>query len=68
MEKIRDLLKGSFWKVDLSKFCLSSVELDFLSNFFDVSFERFIDDMTAEEKAFLILEKKTKFINNPYVN
>ena len=68
MEKVRNLLKGSFWKIDLSRVRLSSVELDFLSCFFDISFDRVIDDMTEEERSFLILKKKTKFIHNPYVN
>ena len=68
MEKVRNLLKGSFWKIDVSRVRLSAVELDFLSCFFNVSFDRVIDDMTEEERAFLILKKKTKFIHNPYVN
>jgi len=68
MERIRNLLKGSFWKIDLARVKLSAVELDFLSNFFDISCDRFIDDLTEEEHIYLILKKKVKYLNNPYVN
>jgi len=68
MEKVRNLLKGNFWILDLSRVRLSSMELDFLSCFFDVSFDHVVDDLSEEERAFIILQKKTKFINNPYVN
>jgi hypothetical protein len=63
MERVRNLLKGNFWKIDLVRFHLTSVELDFLSNFYDVSFDEFIDDLTGEERAFIILQKKQKYIN-----
>ena len=68
MERIRDLLKGSFWKLDLSRVKLSAVEMDFLSNFFDVSVDRVVDALTVEERAYLVLRKKQKYLSNPYVN
>lgn len=68
MEKIRDLLKGNFWILDLARVRLSPNEIDFLSNFYDVIFDQIVDDMTGQERAYMILEKKTKFIKNPYVN
>ena len=68
MERVRNLLKGNFWKIDVSRVRLSSVGLDFLSCFFNISFDRFIDDLTEEERAFIVLEKKPKFIHNSYVN
>jgi len=68
MEKVRDLLKGNFWILDLSKVRFGSVELDFLSYFFDISCDHVVDDLSEEERAFLILQKKTKYIRNPLVN
>jgi hypothetical protein len=68
LERVCELLKGSFWKLDLSRVKLSRLELDFLSNFFDVLFEREVDDLTVEERAYLVLRKKQKFISNPAVN
>jgi len=68
MEKVRDLLKGSYWKLDLSRVKLSRVEVEFLSNFFDITVDRLVDDLTVEERAYLVLKKKAKFIQNPLVN
>lgn len=68
MEKVRGLLKGSFWKIDVSRVRLSSNEIDFLSYFFDISIDQIVDDMTGQERSFLILTKKPKFVSNPYVN
>jgi hypothetical protein len=68
MEKIRDLLKGNFWILDLARVRLSPNEIDFLSNFYDVIFDQIVDDMTGQERPFLILTKKPKFVSNPYVN
>ena len=68
MEKVRELLKGSFWKLDLSKVKLSSLEIDFLSIFYDVLFEQVVDDMTGQEQSFLVLKKKQKFLSNSYIN
>ena len=68
MEKVRNLLKGSFWKIDLSEVRLSSVEIDFLSYFFDISCDYVVDDLSEEERAFVVLRKKQKFIYNSYVN
>jgi hypothetical protein len=68
MERVKELLKGSFWKLDLSRVCLSKAEIDFLKVFFNVVLDQFIDDLTCEEKNFLILIKKEKFISNPIFN
>lgn len=64
-ERIRNLLRGSFWKIDISKVHLEQDEVDFLSYFFDISFDRVIDEWTSEERSFLVLCKKGKFIQNP---
>ena len=68
MEKVRNLLKGSFWKIDLSRVRFTNLELEFLSCFFDISCDYVVDDMTEEERAFVVLRKKQKFIYNSYVN
>ena len=61
MEKIKDLLRGNFWIIDVSKINLSNIELNFLSYFFDVYYDTFFDEIDNEEKKFLILKKKFKF-------
>jgi len=66
MERVINLLKGSYWRLDLSRIKLTSLELDFLSNFFDMSFENVIDDFSFEDKNFLILKKKFKYL--PYIH
>jgi len=68
MDKIRELLKGNFWMIDLSKFNLTKTELEFLRAFFNLAFDQFIDEITFREKNLLILTKKEKFISNPLVN
>jgi len=64
--RIIELLKGSFWIIDANK--LSELELDFLKEFFDIKIDYVINDMTFEEKSFLILRKKSKFISNSLFN
>ena len=66
MGRINELLKGSYWRLDLSKVSLSSIELDFLRLFFDIEFENIVDDWSFENKNFLILKKKSKYL--PLVN
>jgi hypothetical protein len=68
LQKVMDLLKGSYWKLDLSRVKLSEIEVDFLKAFFDVTVERLIDDLTGQEFSYLVLRKKFKFISNPYIN
>ncbi len=63
LQRALDLLKGSFWKLDLSRIVLSQLELDFLRIFFDISFDNGIDEWTFEEKTFLILRKKPKYLS-----
>jgi len=63
MEKIKDLLRGNFWIIDVSKINLSDIEIDFLSDFFNVKYEVIFDEKSNfEEKKFLILVKKPKFL------
>ena len=66
MDKVLDLLKGSYWMLDLSKIKLKEFEIDFLKIFFDIKVDHVIDDM--KERSFLILRKKSKFISNPLFN
>jgi len=68
IERVMDLLKGSYWKLDLSRVRFTNLELDFLKEFFNVSVERVIDDLTIEERSFLVLKKKQKYLTNPYIN
>ena len=68
MQMVKELLRGSFWRLDLSKVSLSRLELEFLSNFFNITYDKEIDDFSMEEKRYLILRKKQKYISNPLVN
>ncbi len=68
MDRIMGLLRGSFWKIDLGRFKLSQMEVDFLKEFFDIKVDKVVDDILIEEKVYLILQKKNKFITNPLVN
>jgi len=68
IERVMDLLKGSYWKLDLSRVRFTNLELDFLREFFEISFDRVVDDLTSEERAFLVLKKKVKYLTNPYIN
>jgi len=61
MERVRGLLKGNFWLIDVEKAKLSTTEIDFLSYFFDINLDYFYDEESLEEKKFLILRKKSKF-------
>jgi hypothetical protein len=63
MERVRDLLRSNYWIIDLNKINLSDIELDFLSNFFNIEFDKFIDEFNFQEREFLILKKKTKFLS-----
>jgi hypothetical protein len=62
MEKILDLLSGNYWIIDLQKCNLTQFELDFLSIFFEINFDKFIDEITLKERNFIILKKKSKFL------
>jgi len=62
MERVINLLKGSYWMIDVARMSLSNVELNFLKVFFDVEIDSFIDDFSLEERKFLILRKKAKYI------
>jgi len=68
LERVHELLKGSFWMLDLSRVKLSRLELDFLKVFFDVAVDRLVDDLNYQERSFIVLKKKSKFISNPYIN
>jgi len=68
MERVMELLRDCFWKIDLARFKLSKIELDYLSIFFDITFDKIIDEFTMQEKSYLILKKKPKFISNSYIN
>jgi len=63
IDKVCELLKGNYWFIDLEKVNLSTIELDFLSIFFNIQHEIFFDEKeNFKEKNFLILEKKNKFL------
>jgi len=68
MQMVKELLRGSFWRLDLSRVVLSKMELDFLSQFFTIEVNSIIDDLTFEERNYLILTKKPKYMNNYYFN
>jgi len=68
MQRALELLRGSFWRIDLSRVKLSRLEVEFLKAFFDVTVDRMVDDLTAEERSYLVLKKKAKYLSNPYVN
>jgi hypothetical protein len=63
MQRVLELLKGNFWVIDLNRLNLSDIELKFLSNFFNIEFDKFIDEFNFQEREFLILKKKTKFLS-----
>jgi hypothetical protein len=63
MERVVNLLRGNYWVIDLQKFKVSDLELNFLSYFFDIKFDKFMfDELNLQEKVYLILKKKEKFI------
>jgi len=66
MERALDLLKGSYWKIDVARFKLSQAELDFLSIFFNIETIEEIDDLTDDLTKYLILRKKNKYLSNPF--
>ena len=68
MERVYELLRGSYWKLDLSCVRFTNLELDFLKEFFDITVDRVVDDLSIEERAYLVLRKKQKYLSNPYVN
>jgi hypothetical protein len=68
MNKVKDLLRGNFWMIDLSRVYLSQTEIDFLKIFFDCVIDRMLDDLTCQERVFLILTKKEKSISNSFIN
>jgi hypothetical protein len=68
MGRVYDLLKGSFWKLDLSRVQLSRLELDFLKVFFDITVDHVVNDWSIEERSYLVLKKKQKYISNLYLN
>jgi len=62
MEKIKNLLTGNYWIIPQNYLSLSQIELDFLRYFFDISFDVIFDEFSFEEKRFIILKKKAKFL------
>ncbi len=66
MQRVWNLLKDWYWKIDLGKVNLSDVELDFLRVFFDMNKVTEIDEFSLEERCFLILKKKSKYL--PLIN
>jgi hypothetical protein len=62
MERVKELLRGNYWIIDASKNELTKPELNFLSYFFHIHYDIFFDEISNEEKIFLILKKKDKFI------
>ena len=62
MERVKNLLKGNYWIIDISKMKLSELELNFLGNFFIIGKEIYLDELNNFEREFLILIKKPKFL------
>ena len=62
MERVKNLLKGNYWIIDISKMKLSELELNFLGNFFIIGKEIYFDELNNFEREFLILIKKPKFL------
>jgi len=63
MQKVYELLRGNYWILDLTRINLTDLEIDFLSDFFNVKYEVIFDEKSNfEEKKFLILVKKPKFL------
>ncbi len=60
MRKEQELLKGSFWVVPVSR--VSGLDMNFLSEFFEVSLEEVFDEEKGLWKRFIILQKKKKFM------
>ena len=62
MERVKELLRGNYWIIDISKMKLSELELNFLGNFFIIGKEIYLDELNNFEREFLILIKKPKFL------
>ena len=59
-ERIGSLLEGNYHVIRIEE--LSSEEIDFLANFFDVKKEEDINPETLEVQRYLVLEKKSKYV------
>jgi hypothetical protein len=64
MQRVYELLKGNYWVIDISKMKLLELELNFLENFFTIEREVYFDEkQDFQEKVYLILKKKPKFLS-----